>query len=273
MNRLTNMERIIAKIDNDFNPDTSDWIPRVAAWAIDAMAILKVLEYETVEKQYDVKERIAYADCTFGDIQKVLDENGCVVRELDRKSCNCGRLFTGKGKQPDTTGYIELSKTMAQDNSIRKGMDVSVATEITKGSEPMRHRVDNIKYNQYIDRNYVLIGGNKIELSFDTSFIIVISQIVKTTCDNEYGCEIPVVPDNGALIECITAWCMYKMLCRGYTHPVFNLNSNSPATNPFVYWLQNKENAKNSVTADSQGDIDSRIFRSNFYIDTFDPCR
>ena len=25
----TNIERIIAKIDNDFNPDNSDWIPNV----------------------------------------------------------------------------------------------------------------------------------------------------------------------------------------------------------------------------------------------------
>ena len=42
----TNVERIIAKIDNDFNPDTSDWIPRVAAWSIDAMSQLKVLSTE-----------------------------------------------------------------------------------------------------------------------------------------------------------------------------------------------------------------------------------
>ena len=33
----TNVEHIIAKIDNDFNPDNSDWIPRVGTWVIDAM--------------------------------------------------------------------------------------------------------------------------------------------------------------------------------------------------------------------------------------------
>ena len=38
----TNIERIIAKIDNDFNPDNSDWIPRVGAWTIDAMNMLKI---------------------------------------------------------------------------------------------------------------------------------------------------------------------------------------------------------------------------------------
>ena len=38
-NPNTNIEHIIAKIDNDFNIDHSDWIPRVAAWAIEALGI------------------------------------------------------------------------------------------------------------------------------------------------------------------------------------------------------------------------------------------
>ena len=37
------MESIIAKIDNDFNPDNSDWINRVPAWCVDAMQQLKIL--------------------------------------------------------------------------------------------------------------------------------------------------------------------------------------------------------------------------------------
>ncbi|AXH74540.1 MAG: putative tail tubular protein [crAssphage sp. isolate ctbg_1] len=274
---FTNMERIIAKIDNDFNPDNSDWIPRVAAWAIDAMAILKVTEFESVTKQYDVKDKIAYANCTFGDIEHVYDENGCEIVELDSNASCCGHFFTGQGNGTRAVvkndRFIELSKTMAQDDNIRKGMDISIATEITKGSEPIRHRVDTIKYNDNTERNYVLIGKDKMELSIDTSFITVVSKQIKTICSPELGCNLPVVPDNGLLIECIVAWCMYKMLCRGYKHPVFSLNGNSPATNPFVFWLQNKENAKNSVNADSQGDIDTKLWRSAFYIDTFDHMR
>lgn len=61
----TNLERIIAKIENDFNPDNSDWIPRVAAWTIDAMAQLKV--FNTIKKQrtLSVNERIAISPCLF----------------------------------------------------------------------------------------------------------------------------------------------------------------------------------------------------------------
>ena len=55
----TNVELIIAKIDNDFNPDTSDWIPRVAAWAIDAMSQLKLLSTERKKRTLKVIDRIA----------------------------------------------------------------------------------------------------------------------------------------------------------------------------------------------------------------------
>ena len=44
--RLLSLERIIGKIDNDFNIDNSDWIPRAGAWIIDALSQLKVLPME-----------------------------------------------------------------------------------------------------------------------------------------------------------------------------------------------------------------------------------
>ena len=42
-NKTITIEHIIGKLDNDFNPDNSDWIPRVPAWCVDAMNELKVL--------------------------------------------------------------------------------------------------------------------------------------------------------------------------------------------------------------------------------------
>lgn len=276
---VTNMERIIAKIDNDFNPDNSDWIPRVAAWAIDAMSILKVNIEEVIKKQYKVVERIAYNSCGFGDnIVKVYDSNGCEIKELDDRSCQSCNIFTGESNGTDATDinatndFTVISNTMAHDNNI-SNIGVSVAIETTKGNEPMSHQVFVAnKYNNS-DRNYVKIGDNKIELNFDTSFITVVNKSIKTECSEMFGCELPVIPNNGLLIECIVAWCMYKMLCRGYKHPVFNLRDNSPAINPFIFWIQNKGQAKDSVDIYEQGDIDSKLWRSAFYIDTFDPRR
>ena len=43
------IEGIIARLDNDFNIMTSDYIPRVATWCIDAMNEMGILQYEKKE--------------------------------------------------------------------------------------------------------------------------------------------------------------------------------------------------------------------------------
>lgn len=40
------VEAIVARLDNDFNIDNSDYIPRVAAWCIDLMNQMKITKYE-----------------------------------------------------------------------------------------------------------------------------------------------------------------------------------------------------------------------------------
>ena len=86
---------------------------------------------------------------------------------------------------------------------------------------------------------------------------------------------MPAIPNNGILIEALVYYCMYKMLCRGYKHPVFNLQASQYGTNPYYIWTQMKEEARRSVLSnrvDSNEDI-TKILRSNFYINTFDPRR
>lgn len=43
---LSSIETIIARLDNDFNIMSSDYIPRVGAWCIDAMNEMGILQYE-----------------------------------------------------------------------------------------------------------------------------------------------------------------------------------------------------------------------------------
>ena len=58
------LSRLIGKIDNDFNISESDWIPRVAAWTIDALSQMKLLPMERKKRTLEVKERIAIFPCT-----------------------------------------------------------------------------------------------------------------------------------------------------------------------------------------------------------------
>lgn len=273
-NNVVNMERIIAKIDNDFNPDNSDWIPRVISWTIDALSILNCFEEQTNTKRIEVKDRIAYDKCAFSNIESIVDNNGCTIVELDEtncQSCESSSPFTGATKQ---SGISESTGTIGIDTEQGKGRATSISVETTKGSELPSYFVRDITvYNPTVARNYTIIDCDKIELNFDTDYIIVKSKGIKTVESPLFGCDVPVVPNNGLLIECIVAWCMYKMLCRGSKHPIFNLRDNSPATNPFVFWMQNKDKAKDSVIINAQGADDGNLWRSAFYIDTFDPKR
>jgi hypothetical protein len=59
------------------------------------------------------------------------------------------------------------------------------------------------------------------------------------------------------------------MLCRGYKHPVMNLAASQYGTNPYYMWIKLKDEAKRSVINNNFDD--TKMFRSNFFINTFDP--
>lgn len=270
------IERIIAKIDNDFNPDTSDWIPRVAAWTIDALGMIDAIQTIRKQRKLRVVERIAYSDCNINDNNlKVYDSNGCEVPKTEKglsQSCTS----TGCLKQSDITGSAkttELTKTLSISKSeAAKALDYSVFIETTKNSEVPSHAVINGKIGDYNnDRNYVIIDSNKLELNFDDTYVIIESEEVQTCKSEIYNCELPVIPNNNLLFEYLVSWCMYKMLCRGYKHPVLNLRDNNAATNPYFAYMYFKDKAKTSLISDAQKDFDSDIWRSSFYIDTFNP--
>lgn len=273
-NNITNIERIIAKIDNDFNPDQSDWIPRVGAWAIDAMSTLKVLKRKTKRRKLNVQDRIAYSPCEINiDNLIVIDKNGCKIEHNKDSVMSDCCSSTGKISQENisisnTTSVIVQEPNYTPDNIIFQ--------QVNEKDYPARYNViEQNRSNKNNNRNYVVVDCNKLELNFDTDCIYIESEEIVTTCSSVYGCELPVIPNNGLLIEAIVSWCMYKMLCRGYKHTVLNLRDNSPATNPYISWLQLKEQAKTSLILDAQGEIidDGGAWRSAFYIFSFDHKR
>ena len=63
------------------------------------------------------------------------------------------------------------------------------------------------------------------------------------------------------------------MLCRGYVHKIFNLSNSNGGTNPYIIWNNLKDEAKRSIinnNVDCNDNI-TKLFRSNFYINTYDP--
>lgn len=274
----TNIERIIAKIDNDFNPDNSDWIPRVGAWAIDAMNMLKILRTEKKRTKLLVQDRIAMSNCPLDDINiKVYDAKGCLIELADNANDCSGCSSTGEESQGAERSVADVTNTMSivyNGQAIGKGVSAHAQSINTQDGASRYNVVNTTPYAQdNRHRNYVIVDCNKIELNFDTPAIYIEQEVVKTHKSPYFNCELPVIPNNGLVIEAIAYYCIYKMLCRGYKHPVFNLSASQYGTNPYYIWMKLKDEAERSVILDAQGDVidDGGLWRSAFLIDTFNP--
>ena len=220
-NQLT-LQRLIGKIDNDFNISESDWIPRVAAWTIDALSQMKVLPMKRKRRKLEVSNRIAQFPCTINAEElRVFDSNCVEIPAFNReKDCKCS-----KSTMRSTWGQIAITNPKAQN-----GWETTQVADIVNTN----------------GRNFVL-DGNNIDLNFDTDSITVETFEVATYHDDYYDCECPYIYDDGLLLEALAWYCMFKYLSRGSKHPVYDLKSPSPATNPFIQWNTLRPKAAASV--------------------------
>lgn len=242
-NQLT-LQRLIGKIDNDFNISESDWIPRVAAWTIDALSQLDVLPMVKKCRELEVVDRIAQFPCKINAKSiKVFDSNGCEIPPIKSK-CYCGC-------EPNKT-VINEEQIQVADNTAESDVDyVKVGTIVSP-----------------YGKAYVL-AGNNIELTYDTDTITVESYEVATYYDEYYDTYVPYIYDNGLLLEALSWYCLFKYLSRGSKHTVYSLNTNNPTTNPYIQWMQLKNKAANSVKKDLAADNSG--WNNFFYNSTFLP--
>jgi hypothetical protein len=243
LKRQCTVERLVGKIDNDFNISESDWIPRVAAWVIDALSQMKCLPMERKKRKLKVNNRIAIFPCTLNTTDiKVYDSHGCEIPELNSEECGCYASSSSTG------GRDEIAVI---DNTNNTGVNfMQVAT-----------------INSIAGKNFVL-DGDRIELNFDTDYITVESYEVATYHDDYYNCDCPYIYDDGILLEALSFYVLFKYLSRGSKHPVYELKSNSPVTNPWLQWNTLKTKATASVRYKLLNDDGWNNF---FYNSTFLP--
>ena len=232
------LQRLIGKIDNDFNISESDWIPRVAAWVIDALSQLNVAPMERKRRKLEVSDKIAQFPCEINATElKVFDERGCEIPNLSQNdSCGCSSA-------PQEIAVLDTTN--------KTGINfMEVATIVNNRN-----------------KNYVL-NGNQIELNFDTDYIYVETYEIATYYDDYYECDVPYIYDNGLLLEALAWYCLFKYLSRGSKHQVYSLTSPSPVINPWIQWNNIKYKAANSVKKAIYTD---KGWSNFFYNSTFNP--
>ena len=238
------LSRLIGKIDNDFNISESDWIPRVAAWTIDALSQMQVLTMERKGRKLEVSNRVAQFPCIINAKElKVYDKHGCEIMELNNdNSCGCSKS----------------SKTMPQEITVIDDTNKTGINFMTVGTVVASNR----------NRNFVL-DGNNIELNFDTDEIEVESYETATYFDEYYQCQVPYIYDNGLLLEALAWYCLFKYLSRGSKHPVYSLSSPNQVLNPYIQWSILRPKAMASVKIAISRSSDG--WNNFFYNSTFLP--
>ena len=242
INNLLPLQRLIGKIDNDFNISDSDWIPRVAAWTIDALSQLKVLPMEHKSRKLDVVNRIAIFPCTLNTKNiEVYDSHGCPIPYRNKHSCCLGKRNTTEE-------------------------EIGIFT----GDEDYKTRVRVAKIvNPNSSHYFVTDKNNNIILNFDTDYITVKSFEVATYYDEYYNCEVPYIYDNGTLLEALCWYILFKYLSRGGKHTVYSLTAPNDVLNPFRQWMLLKDKAAASVKIDLRKDDSG--WNNFFYNSTFLP--
>ena len=206
---------------------------------------MKCLPTELKTRKVEVSGRIAIFPCQLDTSElKVYDHNGCEIKEAGVNIPCCGNVNSAS----------------------------SVVREIAVIDDSNKTGVDFMKVGTIIDgdnRNYVVTDFNHIELNFDTDYIEVETFEVATYYDEYYDCEVPYVYDDGLLLEALAWYCLFKYLSRGSKHPVYDLKSNSPVTNPWLQWNTLRPKAANSVKKAISADMSG--WNNFFYNSTFRP--
>ena len=240
------LQRLIGKVDNDFNISESDWIPRVGAWVIDALSQMKCLPLERKHKVLEVSDRIATYPCEITAKElKVFDNRGCEIPSYKHYyECNCSEI--GSKIPVSEIGVYEPNATSAADT-------IEIVNVIDK------------------KQRYYVLDGRNIELNFDTDKITIELLDVATYYDDYFDCEVPYIYDNGLLIEALSWYILFKYLSRGSKHQVYSLTSPNPVLNPYTQWTTLRAKAIASVKVDMMKNTDG--WRNFFYNSTFDPRR
>lgn len=252
---LLPLTRLVAKVDDDFNIDNSDWITRAAAWTIDALSQLKCLPYCWKKKKCTVTERIARCD-------GILDSKN--VRIYTNKGCLISRAGS---YHVDSSSREILDKHPIGINENNKWSEEEL--DFFEDDEVIE-RLRNDRICHDYNKNFVIIDDDKIELNFDTNWIIVEYYGVATYFDEYFNDEVPYVCDNGDLLEALSWYILYKMLSRGYKHQVFSLTANNEL-NPYKMWMSLKDKAAASVKVDLRDPDKNEGWNNFFYNSTFLP--
>ena len=218
MLNLISGKEIIARINDKFNLDYTDWINRTPLLIADALRKLDVpMAYEKVRSSLIL-------DGYVGDLPYDL-------KYLDAVSY--------KGQLVNKLEYINNNSTDVPKQGITTDF-------------------------------YTLDLNRHITFTVQDAELTLYYRRLPCVFDFESNIYIPSVPDDIYVIEAVEWYIIMSLLIRGHKHPIYDIGSNNPFTNPQVQWETNLKKARNSIGFTREDRLAINVMKTSFISDFVD---
>lgn len=240
--KLSEIDEVIARLDNDFNINKGDYVARFPQWVYQCLSDLEII-YGLIPAAH-----VGYVEnyqCSIpDDLQwlSMIEYNG---RRLNRKSKGNPKFNENTDTIAPLIAYLKTDI----------GLDIEVNTENITVDDILEGTKLDIKsihvkdatsadYVPYSDENYILLFNGNIETSFEEGVIIYHYYKLPVKYSDTIGALCPLIPDNEFVKEAITWYVLMSVLQRGFKHPIYSLNSNNYITNPYLMYRRKRLNAR-----------------------------
>lgn len=231
MIKLVSIEHLIARIETTFRINSTAYIHDLPLWITDALSELKVmLPVEPNHVRRTVVNNLAALPDDLHSLSIITKDNVPVRRS------NKVMLPIIEPQQ-----YNEMVSIVIP--VVQTKTDATVNTTI----KTIPAEVDVTGFNTV--HTYLLHHSKVLEFSFESGIVDIYYGRVPTTTDELTGIRCPMIPDDGSVMQYLTASVLTNLLYQGYKHPILNLNNNSVYTNPAKLKVMYQPAARNAMMA------------------------
>ena len=205
---------LIKDMYNDYNIQSDDFVPRMPIWIANAIEELNFIQaYVTQEKNIEFDNHRCQLPWDFKGVNDVIINN---VKAILKDSSEFNK---------DT--YNEQVTTIPTYTPYTTFPNNEIAT-VDNNNLKFEHKPINK------DIPYYYINNGWIHTNIEDGIIHLRYKAIPIVFDSVVNMDVPLIYNNAQLKRYLKLYCIKQMLIRGYKHPVLNLVSNNPYTNPAI---------------------------------------
>lgn len=263
--RLVEADEVVARLDNDFNVVTGDYISRIPQWIYQCLSDLNIY-LSLVPTAYiaDVENYYANTPTNLHTLIGV-EYKGC---RLDRRATS---QFRGTGitsTTPDTAIVKTNVGTTITGEVSNIEVDENLTTITVDQLDSIRVRdASTITELPASNDNYMVIPNGKLEFSFESGIVILHYYKFPSSYNERLNSLCPLIPDVEAVKDAVTWYILKSILQRGGKHPVYKIGNPNYRLDPDYKYTKSRVPARNRAARGDrdQNKITDDMWNSHLY--------